>query len=171
MGLRAKQKHLIGKATASGWAASCWLGGRALDDYDILEVLLMACIPRRDAKPIAKALQKQLGSLSGVLAAPPEALAKADGVGETVAAYLKAVAELISCAGRETTRQREVMSSWSARTEYVRRGIQRETPEQFRVLFLDRKNQLITDEMMGRGTVNRAPVHPREIVRRALEVQ
>jgi len=142
-----------------------------LDDYEILEVLLMAFIPRRDVKPIAKALEKQFGSLSAILAAPPEALVKVEGVGETVAAYLKAIAELNSRAGREEIRQREVISSWTALIEYVRREIQHETREQFRVTFLVRKNPLILDEIMGRGTVDHAPVYPREIARRALAVQ
>ncbi len=146
-------------------------GAAALDDYEILEVLLMAFIPRRDVKPIAKALDKQFGGLSAILAAPVDDLVKVDGVGETVAAYLKAIAELNSRAARETIRAREVISSWSALVEYVRREIQHETREQFRVIFLDRKNQLILDEIMGRGTVDHAPVYPREIARRALEVQ
>jgi DNA repair protein RadC len=146
-------------------------GTSALEDYEILEVLLMAFIPRRDVKPIAKALHKKFGSLSAILAAPSEDLVKVDGIGETVAAYLKAIAEINSRAAREEIRKREAISSWSALVEYVRREIQHETREQFRVLFLDRKNQLITDEIMGRGTVDHAPVYPREIARRALEVQ
>lgn len=146
-------------------------GAGALDDYEILEVLLMAFIPRRDVKPIAKALQARFGSLSAILAAPPEDLVKVDGIGESVAAYLKAIAELNSRAGREQIKAREVISSWTALVDYVRREIQHEKREQFRVLFLDRKNQLLQDEVMGRGTVDHAPVYPREIARRALEVQ
>ena len=146
-------------------------GAGALDDYEVLEVLLMAFIPRRDVKPIAKALQAKFKSLSAILAAPADDLVKVDGVGETVAAYLKAIAELNSRAAREQIKAREVISSWSALIEYVRREIQHEAREQFRVLFLDRKNQLITDEIMGHGTVDHAPVYPREIARRALEVQ
>lgn len=146
-------------------------GPGALDDYEVLEVLLMAFIPRRDVKPIAKALQAKFRSLSAVLAAPAEELVKVDGVGETVAAYIRAIAELNSRASRETLQSREVISSWSALTAYVQREIQHEPREQFRVLFLDRKNQLLLDEIMGRGTVDHAPVYPREIARRALEVQ
>lgn len=146
-------------------------GPGALDDYEVLEVLLMAFIPRRDVKPIAKALQAKFRSLSAILAAPAEELVKVDGVGETVAAYIRAIAELHSRAGRETLQSREVISSWSALTTYVQREIQHEPREQFRVLFLDRKNQLLRDEIMGHGTVDHAPVYPREIARRALEVQ
>ncbi|KCZ96111.1 DNA repair protein [Hyphomonas hirschiana VP5] len=122
-------------------------------------------------KPIAKALQAKFGSLSAILAAPGEELVKVPGVGETVAAYLKAIAELHSRAGREEIKSKEVISSWSALVAYVRRELQHEKREQFRVMFLDRKNQLITDEIMGRGTVDHAPVYPREIARRALELQ
>ncbi|MCA8898718.1 MAG: DNA repair protein RadC [Hyphomonas sp.] len=144
-------------------------GAGALDDYEILEVLLMAFIPRRDVKPIAKALETKFGGLSGILAAPAADLVKVDGIGETVAAYLKAVAELQSRASLQEIRRREVISSWSALLAYVRREMQHEAREQFRVLFLDRKNQLIADEIMSRGTVDHAPVYPREIARRALE--
>ncbi len=146
-------------------------GAGALDDYEILEVLLMAFIPRRDVKPIAKALTARFGSLSGVLAAPPDALMQVDGIGEAVAAYLGAVAEIGRRASREAIRQRPVISSWSALLAYVRQDLQHERREYFRVLFLDTKNQLIADETMGAGTVDHAPVYPREIARRALELQ
>ena len=96
---------------------------------------------------------------------------KVDGIGESVAAYLKAIAELQSRASLEEIRQRPAISSWSALVSYVRTELQHEGREQFRVLFLDRKNQLIADEVMGHGTVDHAPVYPREIARRALELQ
>ena len=146
-------------------------GAGALEDYEVMEVILMAFIPRRDVKPIAKALMTRFGSLSGVLAAPSADLVKVDGVGETVAAYLKAITELQSRASLEEIRRRPAISSWSALVNYVRTELQHEGREQFRVLFLDRKNQLIADEVMGHGTVDHAPVYPREIARRALELQ
>jgi DNA repair protein RadC len=146
-------------------------GAGALEDYEVMEVILMAFIPRRDVKPIAKALMTRFGSLSGVLAAPPADLVKIGGIGETVAAYLKAIAELQSRASLEEIRQRPAISSWTALVNYVRTELQHEGREQFRVLFLDRKNQLIADEVMGHGTVDHAPVYPREIARRALELQ
>lgn len=146
-------------------------GAEALDDYEVLEVILMALIPRRDVKPIAKALLARFGGLSAILAAPAADLVQVDGIGETAAAYLRAINELHSRAGREEIKAREVISSWTALVAYVRREMQHETREQFRVLFLDRKNQLILDEIMGRGTVDHAPVYPREVARRALEVQ
>ena len=145
-------------------------GAGALEDYEILEVLLMAFIPRRDVKPIAKALNARFGSLSAILAAPVDELVEVEGIGETVAAYLRAMAELQSRAGRELLREKTAISSWSALMEYVRTELQHEKREQFRVLFLDRKNQLIADELMGHGTVDHAPVYPREIARRALEL-
>ncbi|MFN3610041.1 MAG: UPF0758 domain-containing protein, partial [Hyphomonas sp.] len=101
-------------------------GAGALDDYEILEVLLMAFIPRRDVKPIAKALEARFGSLSAILAAPVEDLVKVGGVGDSVAAYIKAIAELHSRAGREEIKAKEVISSWSALVAYVRRELQHE---------------------------------------------
>lgn len=146
-------------------------GANALEDYELLETLLFAFIPRRDVKPVAKALVARFGSLSGVLAARPTDLTRVAGVGETVAAYLKATAEIGARATRETLKARTVISSWSALQAYVKRELQHEGREQFRVMFLDRKNQLIEDEIMGHGTVDHAPVYPREIARRALELQ
>ena len=146
-------------------------GANALEDYELLETLLFAFIPRRDVKPVAKALLARFGSLSGVLAARPADLTKVAGVGETVAAYLKATAEIGARASLETLKARPAISSWTALQDYVKRELQHEGREQFRVLFLDRKNQLIADETLGHGTVDHAPVYPREIARRALELQ
>jgi DNA repair protein RadC len=145
-------------------------GANALEDYELLETLLFAFIPRRDVKPVAKALLTRFGSLSGVLAADPENLVKVTGVGATVAAYLKATQEIGARASRETLSNSPMISSWSALLAYVRSQLQHETREQFRVMFLDKKNQLIADELMGQGTVGHAPVYPREIARRALEL-
>ena len=145
-------------------------GASALDDYELLETLLFAFIPRRDVKPISKALLARFGSLSGVFAAAPSDLTKVTGVGDTVAAYLKATSEIGVRTSREAIQMRPVISSWSALLAYVRQQLQHEPREQFRVLFLDRKNQLIADEQMSQGTVNEAPVYPREIARRALEL-
>ncbi|MEL6245276.1 MAG: DNA repair protein RadC [Pseudomonadota bacterium] len=146
-------------------------GAEALDDYELLETLLFAFIPRRDVKPIAKALLARFGSVSGVLAASSADLRRVDGVGETAAAYIKSVNALQARTQRETLAQRPVISSWTTLLAYVQGQLQHEGREQFRVLFLDRKNQLIKDELMGAGTVDHAPVYPREIARRALELQ
>ncbi|MEM7767220.1 MAG: DNA repair protein RadC [Pseudomonadota bacterium] len=145
-------------------------GPDALEDYELLETLLFAFIPRRDVKPVAKALLARFGSLSGVFAAPATDLVKVEGIGETVAAYLKTVQEMHGRIAREEIAAKPVIASWSALQTYVRTQLQHETREQFRVLFLDRKNQLIADELLGQGTVDHAPVYPREIARRALEL-
>ena len=145
-------------------------GPEALDDYELLETLLFAFLPRRDVKPIAKALLARFGSLSAILAAEGKELTKIDGMGETAAAYIKAAADLSARASREEISARPVISSWTTLITYVRAQLQHEKREQFRVLFLDRKNQLLIDEIMGMGTVDHAPVYPREIARRALEL-
>ena len=145
-------------------------GASALDDYELLETLLFAFIPRKDVKPIAKDLLKEFGSVSAVFAAPPEKLVEIRGIGDIVAAYIKTVAELTSRAAREQIKARPVISSWNTLLNYVQTELQHEPREQFRVLFLDRKNQLIEDELMNVGTVDQAPVYPREIARRALEL-
>lgn len=145
-------------------------GAAALDDYELLETLLFAFIPRRDVKPIAKALLQRFGSLSAVCAADAQDLQTVSGIGESVAAYFLASREIANRAARETIEARPIISSWTALLGYVRGRLQHEAREQFRVLFLDRKNQLITDELMGQGTVDHAPVYPREIARRALEL-
>lgn len=145
-------------------------GANALEDYELLETLLFAFIPRRDVKPVAKALLTKFGSLSAIFAAAPKDLVTVNGVGETVAAYIKATQEIGARAALETLQTRPIISSWSALLAYVRSKLQHEPREQFRVLFLDRKNQLICDELMGQGTVDHAPVYPREIARRALEL-
>ena len=145
-------------------------GPGALEDYELLETLLFAFIPRRDVKPIANTLLQRFGSLSAVLSAPPSDLIETKGVGETVAAYLKATQEIGLRAAQETIKAKPIISSWTALLSYVRTHLQHETREQFRVLFLDKKNQLLADELMWQVTVDHAPVYPREIARRALEL-
>jgi DNA repair protein RadC len=145
-------------------------GLHALPDYELLEVYLFRTFQRGDVKPLAKALIARFGSLSGVLSASIEELRTVSGVGEAAALDLKLVHELAQRIGREPVKKRTVISSWSALLAYVRVALQHEPREQFRVLFLDKKNQLIADETMNRGTVDHAPVYPREVMRRALEL-
>jgi DNA repair protein RadC len=145
-------------------------GFGALHDYEALELYLFRTFPRGDTKPLAKALLQRFGSLAGVLAASVEELRQERGVGEACAIDLKLVHELAQRIGLEPLARRTVISSWSALISYVRVAIMHERREQFRVLFLDKKNQLIADEVMNEGTVDHAPVYPREIVRRALEL-
>jgi DNA repair protein RadC len=145
-------------------------GTGALPDYELLELLLFRSIPRRDTKPLAKALLARFGSLAGVMAASPETLRTVKGVGEGAALDLKLVQEAAERIARDKVEKRTVISSWTALLAYVRVALAHEPREQFRVLFLDKKNQLIADELMNQGTVDHAPVYPREIVRRALEL-
>jgi DNA repair protein RadC len=145
-------------------------GLAALPDYELLELYLFRSIPMRDVKPLAKALLTRFGSLSGVLAASPADLRTVAGVGESVALDLTLMHEATLRVGREAVTRRTVISSWSQLLSYVRIALANEPREQFRVLFLDKKNQLIADEVMNRGTVDHAPVYPREVVRRALEL-
>ena len=142
----------------------------ALPDYELLELVLARSLPRGDVKPIAKALIACFGGLAGVFGAGTEELKGFRGVGAAVALDLKLIQEATLRMGRGEVSKRPVISSWSALLAYVRTAMAHEAREQFRVLFLDKKNQLIADEIMNEGTVDHAPVYPREVVRRALEL-
>ncbi|KQO66912.1 MULTISPECIES: DNA repair protein RadC [unclassified Methylobacterium] len=145
-------------------------GAEALPDYELLELALFRAIPRRDVKPLAKALIRRFGSFAEVVSAEPARLAEIEGIGPGVIADLK----LIEAAGHRLARgaiaDRPLLSSWSAVLEYCRATMAFAAREQFRVLFLDRRNHLIADEVQGRGTVDHTPVYPREVARRALEL-
>ncbi|WP_412545718.1 RadC family protein [Maricaulis sp. MIT060901] len=143
-------------------------GSAALHDYELLELYLFRSIPRRDVKPIAKALIAKFGDLGGVTTAPLEQLTQMKGISEKTAAELKLIQALSERLAREQVIGKPVISSWSALVGYCRTALQYERTEQFRVLFLDRKNRLIADEVLGRGTIDHAPVYPREVVKRAL---
>ena len=145
-------------------------GLAALPDYEVLELFLFRSIPRGDVKPLAKQLLARFGSLGGVLGATLHDLRTVTGVGEAVALDLTLLQEATLRTAREQVTRRPVISSWSALLAYVKTALAHEAREQFRVLFLDKKNQLIADEIMNRGTVDHAPVYPREIMRRALEL-
>jgi len=145
-------------------------GPDALADYELLEMLLFRTIPRRDTKPLAKALLAAFGDLAGVLAAPVQRIAEIDGAGAAVAQDLKLSAALHARAQRGEIKKRSIVSSWSQLINYCRTTMAHEPREQFRVLFLDVKNQMIADEVQNVGTIDHAPVYPREIVRRALEL-
>lgn len=144
--------------------------GSRLADYELLETLLCAFIPRVEVKPIAKELIAKFGSVSGALAAAPERLMEVKGVGETAAAYIRAANLLMQKAAGEAVHDRPVISNWAALLNYVKLKLRHEKSEQARVIYLDRKNKLIADEVAGRGTVDHAPIYPREIARRALEL-
>ena len=150
-----------------------------LPDYELLELFLFRSQPQGDVKPVAKALLARFGSLAAVLAASVEDLmtvraedarGRPKGVGAETALDLAALHEVSRRVAKEEANKRTVISSWTALLAYVRLSLQHEPREQFRVLYLDKKNQLILDEIQNRGTVDHAPVYPREVVRRALEL-
>lgn len=146
------------------------IGLAALPDYELLELLLTRSLPRRDTKGLAKALLARFGGLAGVLGASLPELRAVAGVGAAVALDLKLLHEATVRMNRGEVARRPVISSWSALLAYVRAAMAQEAREQFRVLFLDRKNQLIEDAVMNEGTVDHAPVYPREVMRKALEL-
>jgi len=143
-------------------------GVTALADYELLELYLFRSIPRKDVKPIAKDLIAKFGNFAETIAAPTERLTEVKGISEKIALDLKLLKAAATKLGQESILGRPVLSSWSALLDYCRSAMQFEGKEQFRVLFLDRKNRLIADEVLGQGTIDRAPVYPREIIKRAL---
>ncbi len=145
-------------------------GAEALADYELLELYLFRSIPRRDVKPLAKALIERFGSFAGVISAPVMLLAEVKGISEKTALDLKILQAGALKLAQEQLLSRPVLSSWSALLDYCRSVMQFEDKEQFRVLFLDKKNRLIADEVMGKGTVDAAPVYPREVLKRALDL-
>ena len=140
-----------------------------MPDYEMLELVLFAAVPRRDTKPLAKALIARFGSFAEVIAAKRERLLEMPGVGEAVVNQLKIVEAAAQRLARGKVIGRPALSSWAALLDYCMAAMARSQNEEFRVLFLDRKNVLVADEVQSRGTVDHAPVYPREIVRRALE--
>jgi DNA repair protein RadC len=145
-------------------------GAENLPDYELLELLLFAVVPRRDTKPIAKALLSRFGSFSEVLSAPEGQLREVKGVGDGMVTQLKVVLASAKRYARDQVRERPVLSSWSAVIDYCKAAMAFEPIEHFRVLFLNKKNELIADEVQQRGTVDHTPVYPREVVKRALEL-
>ncbi len=142
----------------------------ALPDYEVLELLLFLAQPRRDVKPLAKDLIARFGSLAGVISADAKDLQAVPGMGETAAAALKAVRDAAIRLLREDVMDQPVLGNWDALVDYCRAAMAREKTERFRVLYLNRKNRLIADEVQQKGTVDHTPVYPREVVKRALEL-
>ncbi|MGF0537952.1 RadC family protein [Agrobacterium sp. ES01] len=145
-------------------------GDAALADYEILELLLFRLIPRRDTKPIAKALIDRFGTLAGVFGAPMPLLQEVSGIGELAALDLKLISTVAHRMLKSELRGRQVLASWSSVIDYCHAAMAYEDREQFRILFLDKRNALIADEVQGRGTVDHTPVYTREVVKRALEL-
>ncbi|MDA9918574.1 DNA repair protein RadC [Erythrobacter sp.] len=145
-------------------------GAEALADYEVLEYLLFAAIKQGDTKPVAKELLKQYGTLASVLNADPKALQRVKGVGETSAAALKAVSVAARRMARSEVTQKPVLSSWQALLDYLAIDMAHLTVERVRVLYLDTKNRLIDDHHVGDGSIDEAAIHPREVIRRAMDV-
>ncbi|ARO15645.1 DNA repair protein RadC [Ketogulonicigenium robustum] len=145
-------------------------GADALPDYELLELVLFRAIPRQDVKPLARRLLDQFGDFNAVLSAPAPRLAQVEGVGPAVVTELKVVEAAAHRLARARVLQRPVLSGWDALLDYCHTVMAHREVEQFRILFLDRKNILIADEAQARGTVDHVPVYPREVVKRALEL-
>jgi DNA repair protein RadC len=145
-------------------------GSHALADYELLELVLFRAIPRRDVKPLAKALIARFGTFAGAVSARPERLREIDGLCEAAIVELKIVAEAAKRFAKVKVESRPAMGTFSAVLDYCRTAMAYLDREEFRILFLDKKNALIADEVQGTGTIDHAPVYPREAMRRAFEL-
>jgi DNA repair protein RadC len=145
-------------------------GAAAVPDYELLELCLFRTIPRQDVKPLARQLLDTFGDLNRVVTAPAARLLQVAGVGEAVVQDLKILEALATRMMRARVLHRPVLSSWDALLDYCHTAMAHRETEQFRVLYLDRKNVLIADEEQARGTVDHVPVYPREVVKRGLEL-
>ena len=145
-------------------------GPDALLDHELVEYLLALAIPRRDTKPLAKLLLREFGGMAGLLTADGEALARVPGMGETSAAAIRIAHAAAIRLVRAQVTERPVLSNWQALLDYLRADMAHHGVERFRVLHLNTKNMLIRDEVMGTGSIDEAPVHVREVIRRAMEL-
>jgi DNA repair protein RadC len=145
-------------------------GAQALSDYELLELILFRAIPQRDLKPLAKTLLSKFGSFAEVISARKERLAEVKGLSDAAVAELKIVQAAATRLARGQVKERPVLSSWSNVLDYCRAAMAFDDKEQFRILFLDKRNHLIADEQHQTGTVDHTPVYPREVVKRALEL-
>lgn len=145
-------------------------GAEALADYELLEMILFRTIRRGDTKPLAKALLEKFGTFSDVLSAPDHRLKEVMGVGDAIVDDLKLVLATAQRFSKDAIRDRTILSSWSSVIDYCRAAMAYSSIEEFRILFLDKKNALIADEVQQTGTIDHTPVYPREIVKRCLEV-
>jgi DNA repair protein RadC len=145
-------------------------GPGALSDYELLEMVLFSARPRGDVKPLAKTLLKTFGSFAEVMHAPDARLREVDGVGDATITMLKLIAAAASRIAKGQLKARTLLSSWNDVIDYCRTAMAFADKEQFRILFLDKRNQLISDEVQQTGTVDHTPVYPREVIKRALEL-
>jgi DNA repair protein RadC len=145
-------------------------GADAIADYELLELVLFRAIPRRDVKPLAKALIARFGSFAEAIAARPERLAEIEGMSEASINEFKILEAGAKRFAKGVAKKRLSLGSWSEVVDYCRTAMAFSDREEFRILFLDKRNGLIADEVQGTGTVDHTPVYPREVVRRALEL-
>ncbi|MCF6327291.1 MAG: DNA repair protein RadC [Devosiaceae bacterium] len=145
-------------------------GHETMADYELLEMVLFRILPRRDTKPIAKALIERFGSFSEALSAPPKLLSEVKGLGPMAITDLKVILAAAQRFARDGVRDRPVLSSWTQLIDYIRSQMAFEEKEQFRILFMDKKNMLIADEVQQVGTVDHTPVYTREVIKRSLEL-
>src|SRR5262245_18217177 len=145
-------------------------GPEALSDYELLEMALFAAIPRRDTKPLAKALLKKFGSFAEVIHAPVERLREVDGIKDASVTQLKLMPAAAARIAKCEIRRSVALSSWQEVIDYCRSSMAFADKEQFRLLFLDKRNRLISDEVQQVGTIDHTPVYPREVIKRALEL-
>jgi DNA repair protein RadC len=145
-------------------------GPDALSDYELLEMALFAAIPRKDTKPLAKALLKKFGSFAEVVHAPEARLREVDGIKDASINQLKLIAAAAHRIAKGELKRSVALSSWNDVIDYCRTSMAFSDKEQFRLLFLDKRNQLIADEIQQTGTVDHTPVYPREVIKRALEL-
>ncbi|MDJ0628443.1 MAG: DNA repair protein RadC [Rhodobacter sp.] len=145
-------------------------GAAAMPDYELLELLLFRALPRKDVKPLARRLLESFGDFNRVVSAPATRLKAVSGVGDEVVTDLKIVEAAAHRMARSKVLHRQVLSGWDALLDYCHTVLAHRETEQFRVLYLDRKNVLIADEEQAKGTVDHVPVYRREVVKRALEL-
>jgi DNA repair protein RadC len=145
-------------------------GADALSDYELLEMVLFTAQPRRDMKPLAKTLLKKFGAFADVIHAPEPLLREVDGIGEATIIQLRLIAAAANRIAKGELKQKHALSSWQDVITYCRTSMAFAEKEQFRLLFLDKRNQLIADEVQQTGTVDHTPVYPREVIKRALEL-
>jgi DNA repair protein RadC len=145
-------------------------GPDALNDYELLEMVLFTALPRGDVKPLAKSLLKTFGSFAEAIHAPEARLREVNGIGDRTITEFKLIAAAAHRIAKGQLQQRALLSSWNDVIEYCRTSMAFADKEQFRILFLDKRNQLISDEVQQTGTVDHTPVYPREVIKRALEL-
>ena len=145
-------------------------GAEALADHEVIELLLMQAVPRRDMKPLARTLLQRFGSLAGVLQTDPRTLAAHPGMGEATAAALRIVTVAATRMARQKVREAPVIGSWQALIDYLTIDMAHLTVERVRVLYLNTRNMLILDDLVGEGSIDEAAIHPREVIRRALDL-